>query len=223
MVYSQANQDTLVLLLTNEKKNGWYIEIGASDPIQLSNTFLLEKEYHWRGLMVERCQDFLPAYKTHRPLAFHLMGDATKVDYEKVMVQYQFPHQIEYLQIDLEADNRSTLDTLEIFHKGVFDKYVFGVITFEHDIYRGDFFDTRAQSRKIFQGHGYIRIFSNVCVNVHSTTDWNPFEDWYAHPHLIDTNLIQGIVRHPENKEGLTHIQCIDIIRSIKNQSKGTD
>lgn len=211
---SQANQDTLVLLLTNHKKNGWYVEIGANHPIQLSNTFFLEKEYCWRGLMVEICDTFLQDYKIHRPLAFHMIKDATQVDYEQILGQ--FPHHIDYLQIDLDVDNRSTLDTLELLERTVFDKHVFGVVTFEHDIYRGEFFNTRAQSRNIFEKHGYIRIFSDVCVNVFSTTDWQPFEDWYAHPLLIDPELIQKIVNHPDNKHNLPHIQCIDIIQQSK-------
>lgn len=218
---SQASQDMLVLLLTNRKKNGWYVEIGASHPIQLSNTFLLEKEYGWRGLMVEICSTFLQDYQIHRPLAFHIIMDATQVDYEKVLGQYGFPSYIDYLQIDLDVDNRSTLDTLELMERTVFDKHVFGVVTFEHDIYRGDFFNTRARSREIFEKHGYIRIFSDVCVNVSSTTDWYPFEDWYAHPLLVDPQLIQKIVNHPDHKNNLPHIKCIDIIQQSKEMGGG--
>jgi FkbM family methyltransferase len=51
--YSQLGQDIEVLKFYNNKKNGFFIEIGASDGIELSNTYLLEKKYDWKGICVE--------------------------------------------------------------------------------------------------------------------------------------------------------------------------
>jgi FkbM family methyltransferase len=51
--YSQLEQDINVLKYYNNKKNGYFIEIGANDGIKLSNTYLLEKEYNWKGICVE--------------------------------------------------------------------------------------------------------------------------------------------------------------------------
>lgn len=53
MSYSQLGQDLEVIKFYNEKNDGFYIEIGASDGIGYSNTYLLEKEYNWRGICVE--------------------------------------------------------------------------------------------------------------------------------------------------------------------------
>jgi FkbM family methyltransferase len=53
MSYSQLNQDLNVLQVYNNKRDGYFIEIGASDGIELSNTYLLEKEYNWKGICVE--------------------------------------------------------------------------------------------------------------------------------------------------------------------------
>ncbi len=53
MSYSQLNQDKDVIDFYKNKKNGYFIEIGASDGIKLSNTFLLEKKYNWKGICVE--------------------------------------------------------------------------------------------------------------------------------------------------------------------------
>lgn len=46
MSKSQIGQDLNVLKFYKEKQCGYFIEIGASDGIQLSNTYLLEKEYN---------------------------------------------------------------------------------------------------------------------------------------------------------------------------------
>jgi FkbM family methyltransferase len=51
--YSQIGQDINVLEYYNFKKNGYFIDIGASDGINESNTYLLEKEYNWNGICVE--------------------------------------------------------------------------------------------------------------------------------------------------------------------------
>lgn len=211
--YSQADQDTFVVLLTGGKQDGWFVEIGSNDPMVHNNTFLLEKKYNWKGLMVEWDGSFLTAYQLHRPRSIYVMGDASKVDYDKVLEQNHFPNKIDYLQIDLDVDNRSTLTTLEYFDKHVFPKHTFGVVTFEQDIYRGDYFQTRSKSREIFQKHGYVRVFGNVSVFFEGK--YCPFEDWYAHPELVDARLLQRIVHHPDNHEDILHSQCIEIIKKV--------
>lgn len=50
---SQLNQDAWVLFKTNSKSNGYFVEVGACDPIRLSNTYYLESKYAWDGLLVE--------------------------------------------------------------------------------------------------------------------------------------------------------------------------
>ena len=51
--HSQIGQDLKVLKFYKNKRNGYFIEAGANDGIKLSNTYLLEKNYNWRGICVE--------------------------------------------------------------------------------------------------------------------------------------------------------------------------
>jgi hypothetical protein len=55
--HAQLFQDLLVLFLLGGKRNGYFVEFGAMDGITLSNTFLLESKYSWRGIAAEsaRC------------------------------------------------------------------------------------------------------------------------------------------------------------------------
>ena len=42
---SQLGQDEWILEQTQNKKGGYFVEIGANDGKYISNTYLLEKEY----------------------------------------------------------------------------------------------------------------------------------------------------------------------------------
>ena len=55
--HAQLCQDLLVLFLLDGKRDGYFVEFGAMDGITLSNTFLLESKYSWRGIAAEpaRC------------------------------------------------------------------------------------------------------------------------------------------------------------------------
>ena len=53
MSRSQLRQDLNVLEKYNFKRNGYFVDIGASDGISLSNTYILEKDYEWSGICVE--------------------------------------------------------------------------------------------------------------------------------------------------------------------------
>lgn len=59
---SQILQDIFVLTQTGFKKNGFFVEFGATNGKDLSNTYLLEKEFSWRGILAE------PARKWHADL-----------------------------------------------------------------------------------------------------------------------------------------------------------
>jgi len=50
---SQLRQDLFVLNELNFKKNGFFIEFGATNGIELSNTYLLEKKFSWKGILSE--------------------------------------------------------------------------------------------------------------------------------------------------------------------------
>ena len=51
--YSQLQQDLNVLKFYKLKTNGFFVEIGAADGIELSNTYLLERYVNWKGICVE--------------------------------------------------------------------------------------------------------------------------------------------------------------------------
>lgn len=66
MSRSQLGQDIMVLKALNNKQNGFFVEVGAADGIHLSNTFLLENEYNWKGICVEPNTEFFESLKKNR-------------------------------------------------------------------------------------------------------------------------------------------------------------
>jgi FkbM family methyltransferase len=60
---SQLRQDLFVLSELDFLKGGFFVEFGATNGVDLSNTFLLEKEFEWKGILSE------PARCWHHDLA----------------------------------------------------------------------------------------------------------------------------------------------------------
>lgn len=54
---SQLQQDLFVLSELDFKERGYFVEFGATNGVDLSNTWILEKDFGWRGILAEpaRC------------------------------------------------------------------------------------------------------------------------------------------------------------------------
>jgi len=63
---SQLRQDLFVLFVTNEKQNGYFVEFGACDGVELSNTLTLEKAFNWTGILSEPCVFWIDNLKNNR-------------------------------------------------------------------------------------------------------------------------------------------------------------
>jgi FkbM family methyltransferase len=50
---AQLRQDLFVLFELSFKRDGFFVEFGATNGIDLSNTYLLEKEFNWKGILAE--------------------------------------------------------------------------------------------------------------------------------------------------------------------------
>ncbi len=194
--YGQAEQDKFILHILKEKRNGFFLEIGSNDPIYINNTYLLEKKYDWKGIMVEIDENYLLLYKKHRLNSIPIIDDATKIDYINILDSNNAPLNIDYLQIDLHVTDNSTMLTLENLDKHVFDKYKFATITFEHDIYGDITKYTRLKSREIFKKRGYVCVFKDI------SNANNPYEYWYVHPDLVDMDYVNQLIEN--NKKNYT-------------------
>ena len=50
---SQVGQDQIVFNMLGQKKGGYFIDLAANDPINLSNSYSLETHHGWNGLCID--------------------------------------------------------------------------------------------------------------------------------------------------------------------------
>lgn len=164
-MYSQANQDEFVLKMMNNKI-GTYLEIGASHPIYINNTYLLE-ENGWEGFSIDidnKCESIWKE-KRKNPL---IIADAITFDYSSLNQNY-----FDYLQLDIEPSENTFLALLKILES----KIEFGIITYETDAYIDSSFVK--PSRELLNENGYTLVVKDV------QCEFGAFEDWYINEKYI--------------------------------------
>ena len=180
--YSQSFQDMFILSMLNGKKKGTFLEIGAHDPVFISNTYLLESKFDWCGISIDIADcDF-----SKRKAKF-IKQDALKIDYQKLLKENFNSNQIDYLQIDIEPMEV----TFKCLKRIPFSEYRFSVITYETDYYcpktspeKKEY--VKNKSRELIQSYGYELVLGDVC-NIGS----DPFEDWYIDPNIVGDQIYE--------------------------------
>lgn len=177
----QALQDMFILSILNGKRNGTYLEIGAQEPFFQNNTAILETNYDWKGVSIEIREDLCKMFGQQRKNTI-LCQDATKINYEQLLIDNFDTNEIDYLQVDCEPSKT----TFEILLDIPFDKYKFAIITYEHDFFVDMTETYRTKSRNYLKMMGYELVVSNASQNENT-----PFEDWWVHPDLINKETIE--------------------------------
>ncbi len=197
-VFSSNYQDLAVINLFQQKRDGYYIEIGAQDPVKRSNTYSLETNYGWRGLSFEIDPEYVSFFNQFRKNKC-IPGDATKHDYKKLFHENSLPPVIDYLQVDIDPPSAS----LAVLKKIPFDTTTFSFITFEHDSYKFGS-DAAHEQRDILQNLGYR------ALAIDTSQDGKPFEDWWISADLA--NRLQLAAELP-----FVGHDCKDIALSLSN------
>lgn len=191
--YSQCAQDEFVDKILNHQTTGFFIDIGASHPIQSNNSYFFES-IGWSGLCFDQIDynDELTdgRFKIKNPCEFSkfsdirksklILGDARCHDYNKLFVEENVPSIIDYLSIDVDEY------TLTVLEKIPFQSHQYKVITIEHDWYRfGD--SLRIEQRRILNDAGYYLL----CADVDGACDNKTFfEDWWINPEFVNLETV---------------------------------
>ena len=177
--FAQSDQDIWVLSMLNGLRNGTYLEIGAGWPEHISNTALLELNFGWGGVSLDY-QDVYPDMWYAAGRGSFVKGNGQTVDFVKLLSS--MPPVIDYLSIDCDPG----WVTFEILQRLPWHQYKFRLITFEHDCYvEGP--AIKHASRKFLLSHGYQLVANNIS----HIGDGMDYEDWWAHPDLVESQRLQ--------------------------------
>ena len=88
-------------------KNGFYIECGANDGVNQSNTWYFEKELGWNGLLIEPIDEVFKELKENRSNKNFFFNRALRsLSYKKKTVELK-------LNLDDTLSTRSTVDNID--------------------------------------------------------------------------------------------------------------
>ena len=179
MTAQLTNQEDFILKLLDYKREGYYVELGAFHSKNGSNTYMLEKEYDWKGVSFEIETDRRTEFNENR--SNPCMGNALDFNYISYFEEKGFPKQIDYLQLDIDAGydtNGRPVGNHYLTLHGLLavplNTYRFTIIMFEHDanMYWRNIAMRDAQ-REILDSLGY-----SLVVRTES-------EDWWVDPKAI--------------------------------------
>lgn len=179
--YSQLSQDEFVDVLLykilGKKDHGFYLEIGAGEPVLMNNTNYFERNHGWTGTSIDTQEGLDRLWYSYRKNLL-LTEDATKSNY--ISILETFPQVVDYLSIDIDGYYDLVL------HRIPFKDYVFKIITIEHDFCRfGEIY--RDKERKILTALGYHLLCPDVSSGGESS------EDWWVHPSAFPPSVFSKI------------------------------
>ena len=202
---SQLGQDLLVLLYSDFKLNGFFVEFGATNGKDLSNTYILEKQYGWKGILAEPAKSWHSSLKTNRNCSIEtncVWSESNQALLFNEVQSKELSTLDSFADSDMHADSRKSgkryfvntisLEELLIRHGApqIVDYLSVDTEGSEYEILRGFNFNKYkfnfiscehnfTESRELVHGllveNGYRRILEEV----------SKFDDWYIHSSLV--------------------------------------
>jgi FkbM family methyltransferase len=197
---SQLGQDVLALSITGVEKKGFFVEFGATNGVDLSNTHLLEKEYGWSGILCEpakrwheellrnrdsaidfRCvysttADFVPFVETQMgelsTLKSYVDVDANRLN-RKLANAYEV-ETVSLAQLLLDHSAPEYIDFLSIDTEGsefeILKAFDFNRFRFGLIVVEHNYTENRGKIRELLIEQGYSQIHRDISA----------FDDWYV-------------------------------------------
>jgi len=153
--YSELGQDKVADDFLNGKPDGYFVDIGAADPMDRNNTYFFEKERNWKGIAIELEPWYTASWVDKRTNSTYIVKDATILDYQKILDDNNAPKVIDFLSVDLEPP-ATTFEAAKLILN---TDYKFRIIAFEVDEHRtddnGNKISVKNESREFFRTKGY--------------------------------------------------------------------
>lgn len=196
MYKSQGGQDKWIEKMTGASTGCFFVDVGAYDGIESSNTYYLEQVLGWRGICIEAGPSYFKTLEKNRPLSINInkavmpyrgtclfsnfevttTGEEVECDtLSNILTDSNAPQIIDYLSLDIEGGEVGALESFD------WSLYRINLITVEHNLY----LNGPKQKDEIYRlliAQGYVRVVENAVVLEQNPAYYlQPFEDWYAH------------------------------------------
>lgn len=197
--YSQAGQDQWVVDTLGDRA-GYFVDVGAYDGVETSNTFALER-MGWDGVCIEAAPSVAAACAANRKCATVAKAVAEREGFvqfsgdrvvatggipvpsstlNEILRSVRAPQQIDYLSIDVEGHELVALAGLDLEH------YTVTLITVEHNLYANG----PALKDSLYEyltDHGFERVVNDaLCMDTRYPQYYRqPYEDWYANSRFL--------------------------------------
>jgi FkbM family methyltransferase len=203
---SQIRQDLFVLSQLQFKRGGYFVEFGATNGVELSNTYLLEKEFGWTGILAEPAHCYQTDLKKNRSchietecvwsqsgehLSFNEVEEATystihsfsKSDAHQAFREAGKQYEVTTISLnDLLAKYHApqVIDYLSIDTEGseyqILSHFDFSKHRFRVITCEHNYTPMRQQLFDLLSQQGYQRVFEDLSM----------FDDWYIGPDAQD-------------------------------------
>jgi FkbM family methyltransferase len=202
---SQLRQDIFVLWQTSLKRNGFFVEFGATNGLSLSNTFLLEKCFEWKGILVEPARIWKKQLLINRPHSYIDFGCVYRNSGHTIQFHETGLPELstiqEFSNSDFHSNRRKNFNTYEVksisledlLHKyhapRTIDYLSVDTEGSEYEILR-DFDFGKYIFSIITVEHNYTsnreKLFDLLVKNGYTRvlTEISKFDDWYVHESL---------------------------------------
>lgn len=169
---SDAHQDKFAYERCGCSEFGIFLDIGCGDPQLGNNTYTLETELKWRGLLMDISPDNVYRCQLVRRSVV-IQADALQFDWKKVADDPWMGKEIDYLSLDIDDQPNEFPKTVVVLKNLIDAGFVFKVITVEHDAYRME--EPRRLQRELLSANGYELTVPDICGSI-----GRPFEDWWT-------------------------------------------
>lgn len=194
--YSQLLQDMFVLAVTNGKKGGTFLELGADSAQFINNTYLLETQFGWNGVSIDINPASKSSYDMYGRKSKFYLGDALQLNYDYILSENFSGDRINFLQLDIEPNT----NTLSCLKKIPLDMFRFDVAVLEHDHYdtamsKESNDNVRKEMREIMTNNGYVMVAGNI-----SNLDYShELEDWWVDGQYFNKYYIEKFKRENDD------------------------
>ena len=197
---SQLGQDLLGLIGSGAKRNGFFVEFGAADGVALSNSYLLEKEFGWSGILCEPSRSWHEDLKRNRSCTIELrcvysrtgeqigfsenyigelsgITEITGNDHHGLINRTTDSYQVETISLlDLLIQHNAPkhVDFLSVDTEGsefeILNAFDFSQYTFGAICVEHNYLENRPKVKQLLVANGYRQIYPEL----------SDFDDWFV-------------------------------------------